>query len=436
MTSTAPLPRRPATPLPLAAAPEVHPPPFRLPGEHFVAALLWLALGAAGLVLTAPQLAAGNIFDPRVFAVTHCITLGVITSAIFGALYQLFPVTMGRAVRSLGVAHLTFWLLQAGALLVVAGFWFSSGAAQGTGWVAVGIAAVLFGPNLISQSLRAYPDPVVGRYIAAAYVAFMAALGLGSLRIGETLGYWHVDRLAMIASHFHLAALGFASAVAIGVGSRMLPMFLVSHGFPRWPLRWIGPLGGAGLAGFTLGQFAGSRGITLLSGGLMSLAGCLYLYLGLEYFRRRVRRTLDPGLAHVVAAYLSLAIGAGVGISLLVGRGGFSPRVWAVYGLLLLTGWLGLLIVGVLYKVLPFLTWLHLFGPRMGEGPLPTVADLTRPAWGWASLACLLAGLGVMVPAIGFGLGAVARIGAIAFALGVALVLAQAGRVLRLWYSR
>jgi hypothetical protein len=86
----------------------------------------------------------------------------------------------------------------------------------------------------------------------------------------------------------------------------------------------------------------------------------------------------------------------------------------------------------VLYKVLPFLTWLHLFGGRMGNGPLPAVADLTRPSWGWASLACLVTGLAVLIAAVGLGAGNVARVGALGFAAGVALVLAQAGRVLRL----
>jgi hypothetical protein len=433
VTATAALPLRPPG---VSQAAGVHPPPFLLPGEHFVAALLWLAAGAGGLVLVAPQLAAGNIFDPRVFAVTHSITLGVITTAILGALYQLFPVTMGRAVRSVPVAHLTFWVLQTGVVLIVTGFWLSRGAVQGLGWVAVTVAAALLGLNLISQSLHTEPDPIVGRYVGAGYLAFLAALLLGSLRIGESLGLWHVDRLAMIAGHFHLAALGFATCVAIGVGSRMLPMFLVSHGFPRWPLRWIGPLGGAGLAGFTVGRFSGWPVTTLVCGGFMAVAMLLYLFLAVEYFRRRMRRTLDPGLAHVAVACLALGVATVIGSALLLGTDGFAPRLWAAYALLALLGWLGFLIVGVLYKILPFLTWLHLFGQRMGDEPLPTVADLARPAWGWASLAFLLAGLTVMVPAVGLGAGAAARAGAAGFALGVGLVLAQAGRVLRLRYGR
>jgi hypothetical protein len=56
-----------------------------------------------------------------------------------------------------------------------------------------------------------------------------------------------VDRLGAIAAHFHLAAFGFAGHTAVGVGSRMLPMFLVSGSGPEWPVRIIGPVAAVGL---------------------------------------------------------------------------------------------------------------------------------------------------------------------------------------------
>src|SRR5690606_33951533 len=55
-------------------------PPFRLPGEHFTAALCFLALGTAGIVVAAPELASGAYLSPRVTAITHLFTLGWITT--------------------------------------------------------------------------------------------------------------------------------------------------------------------------------------------------------------------------------------------------------------------------------------------------------------------------------------------------------------------
>lgn len=423
-----PAPRRAPTPLPLAA--DAAPPPFRLPGEHFAAALLWLGAGALGLVLVAPALAEGALFDPRVLAVTHAFTLGVITTSIFGALYQLFPVTMGVGVRSVAWGHATFWALQAGVVLLIAGFWSRRAWLAGAGWTAIALAVGGLASNLIAQRRRAASGRIIGRYVAAGHSALGAAMLLAFARIGEWLGWWHVNRLAVIATHFHLAVLGFASLTAVGVGSRMLPMFLMAHGFPEWPLRWIGPLAGAGLLAFGAGEFGGWVALSWTGGLLMAGAALLHGYLALGYFRTRVRRRLDPGLAHIAAAFCALTAAVAGGLALLASPGGFNSRAWAAYGLLGLLGWLVLLIMGIYYRILPFLTWLHLFGSRMGEPDLPTVADLTRPAWGWASLGCLSTGLLLMVPAVALGSPLAARGGAVLFAGGVALVLAQAGRIL------
>jgi hypothetical protein len=406
-----------------------------LPASHFLAALLWLACGACGLVVIAPHLAAGNLFDPRVFAVTHSFTLGVVTTTIFGALYQLFPVTMGRAVRHLGTAYLTFALLQFGTVLVVAGFWWADARLQGGGWSAVALATLLLGVNLVSQCLHTQPDRLIGRYVGAGYLALVAALALGLVRIAEALGYGHLDRLGMIAAHFHLAAFGFATLITVGVGHRMLPMFLVSHGAPRWPFQWSGPVAAAGLSLLAIGAVGALPRVTITGAGLLATSGALYLYLASEYFGRRARRALDPGLAHVAVAHLFLALSIPAGGVLLLSPGGFMPRRWAAYGVGIVGGWLVLLIVGVLYKILPFLTWLHLFGPRMGQPELPTVADLTRPAWSWISLAALAFGALLMATAIAVGLPRAAVIGSLCFATGVALVVAQALRVLALRYS-
>lgn len=432
MAATAVPPSRPsAAPLPIAAG-GAEPPPFRLPGEHFAAALLWLGAGAAGLVLVAPDLARGDLFAPRVLATTHAFTLGVITTSIFGALYQLFPVTMGVGVRSVRAGHATFWTLQLGIVLLVAGFWLGRGWLEGAGWLALAVALGGLTSNLVSRRRRATQGQLIGRYIAGAHAALGTAMFIALARIGETLGWWHVDRLSIIASHYHLAALGFASLTVVGVGSRMLPMFLVSHGHPEWPLRWIGPFGGTGMALFATGQLGHVRPLTWAGALLMAAGVLLHLYLVRGYFRTRTRRRLDPGLAHMAAAFCWLALATACGLALLASPGGFNPREWAAYGLAGLLGWLVLMIVGVYYRILPFLTWLHLFGPRMGEPDLPTVADLTRPAWGWVSLGCLVSGLALLAPSVALGAGTAARVGALAFACGVGLVLAQAARVLAL----
>ena len=109
-----------------------------------------------------------------------------------------------------------------------------------------------------------------------------------------------------VEPHFHLAALGFATLTAVGVSSRIVPMFLACERAPVWPLRWIGPVAGAGLLLFAGGQIGHVRPATLAGAALLALAMAGYLGLVTVYFRTRTR-PIDPALGHIAAAFVGLA---------------------------------------------------------------------------------------------------------------------------------
>jgi len=406
------------------------PPPFILPAAHFTASLVWLTLGAIGLVAVAPRLAEGGFLDPRVFAVVHVFTLGVVTTAIFGALYQLFPPLLGVTLRSTRVALASFWLLTIGAAVLVAGFWTWQRLLLGTGWMLIFGAVGGVSWNLLPQRRRARQGHLVGRYISAGHAALGLAMLLGAARIGELFGWWTTDRLGMISAHFHLAALGFATFTAVGVGSRVLPMFLLARDPPQRPLRWIGPLGGAGLVTLSVGQMFGWRGAVLGGASLTASAGAMFLALAAAYYRRREHRALDPALAHVAVALLGLALTLGTGLALLFLQGAPLVRGTIAYALLGVLGWLVLLIIGVYYRILPFLTWLNL-APRRPAATLSAAPPaLLRRDLAWWSLGLLAGGIGGMVAGVFAGTTGGVRGGAILFAAGVGVLVAQYGRML------
>jgi hypothetical protein len=411
-------------------------PPLALPAEHFVAALAWLVVGALGLTLVAGDLAGGRFLTPRVIAVTHCFTLGWITTSIFGALYQLFPVVLGVSARSVRVGHATFWVLQAGvfAMVTAAGAWQPAGLALA--WTLLLAAVAGLSWNLLPQRRRAPRGRTVGLYVSAGHVALGAAMALAGARIAEALGWWSVPRLGLLAAHAHLAVVGFATLTVVGVGSRLFPMFLLSRGHREWPLRWIGPLVAVGLAVHTAGALAAATGLTRAGGAVIALGLGLYVWPAADYYVRRTRRVLDPGMAHAAASLVFLAAAVGLGLLLLLRR---TPdaRLMAAYGLTGVLGWLTLLVIGVYYKIVPFLTWLHRFSPRAGEPGLPKVADLTRPALSWTTLILLVPGIALLAAAVGAGAAGPARVGAVLVAAGVVLVAGQHARIALLaWRMR
>lgn len=423
-------PRSSAPPLAIAGSPgagEIMP-PFVLPGEHFAAALLWLALGGLGLVVVAGDLAAGGFLAPRVIAVTHCFTLGWITTSIFGALYQLFPVTLGVPTRSITLGHVTFGLLQAGAVLLVVGTWFWRPEAMALGWALVLTAVVLHAWNVPAQRSAATRGQTIGRYVIAGHVGLVLALLVIGERIGELVGLWRVERIAHLSAHAHLAVVAFATMIVVGVGSRLLPMFLLSRGQPEWPLTWIGPLAFGGAIVFTLGSGLDIPALRILGSAGMGAGLALYLLLAVQYFRRRTRAGFDPAMAHVASAHVFLAAAVLVGLWQMVVPG-FSARVAGAYGVLGVLGWLSLLIIGISYKILPFLTWMHRFSARVGEPNVPKVADLTVRGLAWGSLALTTFGTMLLVAGIAAGRGTAATVGGVPVALGLWLVVAHHGRL-------
>lgn len=408
--------------------PPASPPPFRLVALHFAAALGWLLVGAAGLLAVAPRLAAGDLFAPHVLGVTHAFTLGVLTTMIFGALYQFFPSTLGIGARSIPVAHRTFWVLQAGTATLVAGFWAWRPALLPVAWGLLFLAVGGLAWNLLPQRRRARQGLLVGRYVSAGHMALGLAMVLGLLRIGEPLGWWSVSRTGMIAAHYHLAAVGFVTLTIVGVGSRMVPMLLFAQQAPTWPLRLIGPVGGLGLLVHAAGLL-GSLGWVITTGGvLVGTAGLLLIgQLGL-WFRHRARRGIDPAVGHLLLAGSFLVVVVMAGFRLLFASGPFDPRAWAAYGLLGILGWLLPFTLGVAHRIVPFLSWLHLFGGRGRGAHAPPAQALVHRGVAWAALASWGAGVAVLVLSVQAGDEPMARVGA---ALVAAAAAGQGAQVLR-----
>ena len=394
------------------------PPPFRLPGTHFLGAIAWLVLGATGLVAVAPLLASGQFLAPRVIAVTHLFTLGVMTGSIFGALYQFYPMSLGAAPRSVRAGVAGAWLLHLGIALLVSGLWWWQPALQGAGWgvlfVVIGIVAWNLLPH--RRRMEAGPARTTASYVSTAHMLLGIAFFLAGARIGNSLGWWTLDRLGLIAAHFHLAAFGFAGLTAVGVGSRVLPMFMVAAEAPRWPVRYIGPLGTAGLLLLAAGLSLSQSALTWLGAAVSLVAALLFLRLVAGYFQFRMVRRLEPTFGHVLAGFLFLGAAVIAGLVQLA-MPGFSERGAIVYAGLTLLGWLVVFITGIWYRLLAFLIWLHFHG-RDGATRVRTAAEIVHRPIAWATLALFVLGIGALLAGVGLGQAPLATGGAITFLAG------------------
>ncbi|MBI4573983.1 MAG: hypothetical protein HY713_11955, partial [candidate division NC10 bacterium] len=115
-------------------------------------------------------------------------------------------------------------------------------------------------------------------------------------------------------------------------------------------------------------------GWVLLFALLIAAGVGLFLWKMLEILRMRRRPRLDWGLRHALSAMGYLAVATLAGLWLATGwvpGEEFGARLAFGYGVLALLGWVSVMIVGMMYKILPFLIWHHRYSDLVGLRPVP-----------------------------------------------------------------
>ncbi len=419
---------RPAEVKPLPQVPRAAPPPFALPGLHFAASGCWLLAVAGMLPWLAPRIALGQVLDPPVFALVHAALLGVVGSAIFGTLYQFVPGGLEVPLRSVRLGFVGLGTWQAGSATLVAGFLTWSGPALAAAWLllfaSVGAASV----NLLPARRRSPHGRLVGLHLSVAHSALGIGMAIALARIGELLGWWQVERLALLGVHLQLGLIGFGTITAVGVGSRMLPAFLMAQGDDAGRLRRILAFLGTGLAVASLAALVRRPWLATVGGILLLAGGLLVLDLGGRWFARRSRPALDAPLWHVAAAFAGLGAGAVWGI-LLLADGRHDVRRWAAYVAALTLGWLVMLVLGVMAKIVSHLSYIHLFSRMPGFGRIGDPNRLLRADWMWASGLLLAVGALALPITLGHGWPGAARSAATVWAAGALLAVGNYARM-------
>ena len=402
---------------------------IRLAGEHFAAATLYLLAGSVGLVWIAPELAAGNYLSPHVAGVTHLFTLGWLTMTIFGALYQLLPVALGAPIRWPKLGHLSFWAFAPGAGLFACGVADNSTMLHhvGVGLVAIGVILAVI--NIAATLPRARSRDVTWAAIAIAITYLSSTLVLGVVLLHNIhTGFIASARLHVLATHLHIAIVGWALIMIVGVAHRLLPMFLLAHGADtRWTKRALVLLA-CGLPLLALGinaqiSAASWAAVTLMEAGL-----ACFIYQAASFFRVRVRKRIDIGMRFAAAGLAFLVAAALLG-PVVLWLGPSATRLATVYVLLGLVAGIVVFVSGFFYKIVPLLAWTARYsGPTRTAGA-PTVAQLFSARVAEAQLAVMVSSLVILSAAILAGSAMVAYAGAGLFMLGVLLFVTQIARV-------
>lgn len=408
-------------------------PAFRIPGGHFAASLLFLVAGAAGLAWQAPALASGAFSSPVVVGSVHLLTLGWIGSSIMGALYQLLPVALGATLRWERVAEAAFWAWTLGLAAFAAGVAAGAPRLHLPGAALVGLGVLLFAANVAGTLPRTARRDLTWWCVAGSTLFLVGSWVLGLLlAVNLGTGVLGPSRYVVLAVHLHLAAGGWVLLTVIGVGHRLLPMFLASRGVSRLPGRIAAALVATGAGALLLSGHLLPATVLRPALAVMALGAAAFLLQAALHFRAGSRPGQHPGMRLAAAALVLLGLAVLTGAAALtVGRP--DPALLTAYGILLVPGGLGLFVAGIQYRIVPFLTWAHRYAARAGREEVPRVEDLVAPRGGLAAAGLLVAGVGLMAGGALGGWTAVVRAGGIVFTAGAAV---EAGQLLAVLAGR
>lgn len=345
----------------------------------------------------------GSFYDPHLLTFVHVNTLGLIGAVIFGASYQMLPIVLQTPLAAPRLARLSWWVYVAGLVSFVVGLGHGPTLLLGLGgtltFLAVGCYVWVIGGTL----LRAPARDVTWWHVAAATAALATGASLGLLlALSKHVGFLAGLTLPILAAHAALMLGGWVTPLLTGVAYRLVSMFTITEDRLRddWAsAELVLTAGGAWTLALSLLLGLGEPVRLLAALALLAGLGLFAVQLG-RLYRLRLRRSSD---VHV--PYAQVATGAGLlAAALLVygfasGRGPTDP-VWIVVGWLLIVGWAETAIQGFLYKIGPFLTWLHRYGPLAGLQTVPMLEDLYSRRLALAGFACWTGGLilGALVP--------------------------------------
>ncbi len=420
--------------------------PIRVrPENPFTGPNVWLPLryliaGQIGLLLTLllAVVRAEELLDfyyqAHLLAITHLITLGWITTSIMGASFLVAPLTFSTPLYSERLGRWQFPPLVFGIAVLVVHFWTGHYRGLATGAVLILAATILFLVNLSLTLRRVSRKDVALPYLVAALAYLAATVILGNLMaLDKVLNFLGGQVLATIQGHAHLAALGWVTLMILGVGHKMIPLLTASTPEEERRSRRRFWLLNAGILGLFLSLVTRSRWVLPIA--LAVVLGFASAFWRLSRpWREGKKPRLDWSTQHVLAAFGCLVLTILLGLLLasgLLGEDALAARVAVVYAFLGLVGWITLMIIGMSYRVIPLLVWLHRYSPIVHDQPVPRVAELYSERWQVWSFLLLAPGVALAAGALLLQSVAGLRAGLLLFGSGVLLFDANMARVYR-----
>lgn len=332
------------------------------------------------LMLTDTTAFTQHYFHPHTLAITHAMALGWGTMIILGASHQLFPVMIEGKLHSNFLAYASFVFAAIGIpLLVFAFYQFNMGWIAMSGAILINLAVASYLINLWLSITSSKSQSVHAVFAFTSVLWLFTTTLLGLLLIWNFSAHiFSENSIHFLSLHAHLGIIGWFLLMIIGVGSRLIPMFLISKYENRKSLWWVYSLINVGLLAFIRIFFTSLSSvyyfISLIPIGIGVILFAVYIY---KSYAQRIRKKVDEqvkiSMLSVVLTMVPIIVLAII-IALFSVAG--NKQLALLYGFTIFFGWITTIILGMTFKTLPFIIWNKVYSSIAGLGKTPNPKEL------------------------------------------------------------
>lgn len=322
-----------------------------------------------------------HYFHPHTLAITHVMALGWGTMMILGASHQLVPVLIEGKLYSNALAYLSFFCAGVGIPFLVVGLYeFDFGWPTQFGAILINSAIAFYLINIGVSMAKSKKENVHAVFVFTATLWLIITTIVGLFLVYNfTYNILSRDSLSYLPLHAHLGIIGWFLLLVIGVGSRLIPMFLISKYSNNKLLWWVYSLINFALISFII-FFLYFKIIALYFIPLIAIATALILfgYYCYKSYYERIRKKVDYpvkiSLLSVFMMALPLIFLLIVIVLLLLSEN--NVHLILTYGFCIFFGWITAIIFGMTFKTLPFIVWNKVYHSKAGIGKTPNPKEL------------------------------------------------------------
>lgn len=342
-------------------------PPISAPMRYFLTAPLFAILAGVLILFSGPDIFASR-WTPAALALTHLITAGFMLQVMVGAMQQLLPVVVGANFpRPLLIATLVHATITPGALFLAAAFlthetllFAAAVALLGAGMAifVVAAATALRGMTSTNPTVQGFKISLLGLSVTV-LSGLLLAISLG-LKLDLPL-------LALTDLHLGWGFMVWTCILVVAVAFVTIPMFQLTPEYPVWFSHSFAVVVLVAVALWTLADLTGLAVPAALMATVLVVLAAVFTGVTLRILSRGKRAKRDASHRLWTVSMCSAMVACALWLAArFIDPLGHWHGWPLLFGVLLLMGCFMSVMVGMLYKIVPFLVWLHL--QNLGRG--------------------------------------------------------------------